>query len=319
MNLDGTDLALVRSLQDDGRLPYEVLAARTGLSRTAVRTRVQRLLDSGAVVVVAVVHPAVLGLPVSAHVSVAVDGAAGPVAHALAELPDAPFVTLTAGAFPVITELRTADFDTLSATVAKISTLPKVRSVRTALYTQVLKDPYLPSVTPDSETAERLDETDRILLARLQRAGRSSFVELARHAGLSPAAARVRVLRLLSSGVIRVTALVRAGTLGPGRLVGFELRMTEADTTPSPETDDYEARAAHSAPPVLRQAAAWDEMQYLATCVGPADALGTLSVSDTAEALPVLERLRALPGVHDVRSWVHADVVKERYEGHLPR
>lgn len=110
MDLDHTDLAVVRELQTDGRLTYETLAQRVGLSRPATRARVQRLLAGGGVRVVAVVHPAVRELTASAHLSIGVSGPAEPVARAIAAMPQAPFVTLTAGSRAVMAELRTKDW-----------------------------------------------------------------------------------------------------------------------------------------------------------------------------------------------------------------
>ncbi|MBV2363204.1 Lrp/AsnC family transcriptional regulator [Streptomonospora nanhaiensis] len=46
---DGVDAAIVRELRADGRLPFETLAGRVGLSAGAVRARVMRLVRGGAV------------------------------------------------------------------------------------------------------------------------------------------------------------------------------------------------------------------------------------------------------------------------------
>jgi Lrp/AsnC family transcriptional regulator for asnA, asnC and gidA len=53
-HLDPTDQAIVEHLQRDGRMPYTRLGAAVGLSEAAVRQRVQRLIDSGVMQVVAV-------------------------------------------------------------------------------------------------------------------------------------------------------------------------------------------------------------------------------------------------------------------------
>lgn len=100
MELDHTDLAIVRELQADGRLAFESLAGRVGLSRAAARLRVQRLVDSGAIRVVGVVHPEVRGMSVQAHLSIDVEADAAPVAAAVAALPQVALVSLTAGRFP---------------------------------------------------------------------------------------------------------------------------------------------------------------------------------------------------------------------------
>ena len=54
MKLDDTDRAIVEHLQRDGRAPFTQVAAELGLGEGAVRKRVQRLTESGAMQVVAV-------------------------------------------------------------------------------------------------------------------------------------------------------------------------------------------------------------------------------------------------------------------------
>ena len=60
---DKIDRAIIEQLQSDGRAPYTKLSAAVGLSEAAVRQRVQRLLESGVMQVVAVTDPLQLGLP----------------------------------------------------------------------------------------------------------------------------------------------------------------------------------------------------------------------------------------------------------------
>ncbi|MGC0422625.1 Lrp/AsnC family transcriptional regulator [Embleya sp. AB8] len=295
MHLDRTDLDLVHALQADGRLTYEALAGRVGLSRVATRARVQRLLDEGLVRIVGVVHPVVLGRTSMAHLSIAVDGPAAPVARAVADRSESVFVTMTAGRAPVVAELRAADFTALADAIAAVRRLPGVRAVDTVPYTHVLKDPYTPSRDPDPID---LDDLDRQILEALQPDGRMPFAELAQHIALSPGATRARTLRLLDAGVFRVAALVRPGTLGLGQLVGFALRLTDPAAT-------------------LPEIVAHPSIQFVAACVGRADAVGTVGADSTEDLLTALDQLRTLPGVHDLETWLHLEMIKERYDTHL--
>ncbi|NKQ26907.1 AsnC family transcriptional regulator, partial [Streptomyces galbus] len=52
--MDEIDRAILRELQSDGRIAYADLGPRVGLSASAARQRLQRLLDSRAVQVVGV-------------------------------------------------------------------------------------------------------------------------------------------------------------------------------------------------------------------------------------------------------------------------
>jgi DNA-binding Lrp family transcriptional regulator len=60
--LDDVSMQIIRELQRDGRRPYTSIAKTVGLSEAAVRQRVQRLLDSGVMQIVAVTDPLRVGL-----------------------------------------------------------------------------------------------------------------------------------------------------------------------------------------------------------------------------------------------------------------
>lgn len=293
VDLDRIDLAVVRELQTDGRLAYETLARRVGLSRPATRARVQRLLASGAVRVVAVVHPEVRGLTASAHLSVGTDGPAETVARRIAAMPEAPFVSLTAGRHAVMAELRTERFEALDRAIARVRALPGVAALDPLVATEQLKDPYLLTRSP---SADDLDDTDRRILAELEQDGRLPFAELADRVGLSPGATRSRALRLLDGGVVKVLALVRPEVLGLGYLCGFAVRLTGERT------------------PVAAELSGWERVSFLSACLGRAELVGTVSAESLGAVRATLDAVRALDGVRAVESWVHLELVKERYD-----
>ncbi|MGW1160214.1 Lrp/AsnC family transcriptional regulator [Streptomyces sp. NPDC002519] len=299
MDLDRIDLAVVRELQTDGRLTYETLAQRVGLSRPATGARVQRLLDSGAVRVVAVVHPAVRGLTSSAHLSIATYGRAEPVARAIAAMPQAPFVTLTAGQRAIMAELRTEGFDELDRGIERVRALPGVSAVDPLIGIRHLKDPYLPAEEPTVSAAE-LDAIDLRILDELEQDGRLPFAELADRVGLSAGATRSRALRLLDGGVLKVLALVRPELLGLGYLCGFAVRIEGARE------------------PVAQALAVWDRVSFLSACVGRAELVGTITAESLAAVRDTLDDMRGCPGVRGVESWVHLELVKERYDLTVP-
>ena len=59
--LDDVSKGIIEQLQKDGRMPYAAIGKAVGLSEAAVRQRVQRLLDSGVMQIVAVTDPLQLG------------------------------------------------------------------------------------------------------------------------------------------------------------------------------------------------------------------------------------------------------------------
>src|SRR5262245_35162189 len=125
--LDAVDAVLVRELQRDGRATFQALADRVGLSRTAVRARVQNLLETEVVRVVGIVHAAVVGAEAVGHVSITVAGPAREVATAVAEQPAVSFTALTAGPYDLVAQVRTRDDTALAAEIDQIRSVPGVR------------------------------------------------------------------------------------------------------------------------------------------------------------------------------------------------
>lgn len=293
MDLDETDLTIARKLQADGRLTYETLAKQVGLSRPATRMRVQRLQESGAVRVVAIVHPTVRRLTASAHLAIDTRGEAEPVARRIAALAEAPFVTLTSGHRAIMTELRTSGFAELERTVERIRALPGVRTVDPLIATRHVKDPYL---LPDQPTVAVQDDVDERILAELEEDGRLPFAELAARIGLSAGATRSRTIRLLDGGVAKVVALVRPDVLGMGYLCGFSLRV------------------AGSAAAVAERVADCSRVTFLSTCLGHAELVGTITAESFAAVRATLEEMRGIPEVRRVTDWLHLELIKERYD-----
>src|SRR5690349_19470259 len=67
---DATNLALLRLLRDEPRLPVSELARRVSMSAPAVRERLQRLEEAGVLRWRVEIDPRALGFPVAAYVRV---------------------------------------------------------------------------------------------------------------------------------------------------------------------------------------------------------------------------------------------------------
>lgn len=69
--LDAVDRRILRALQRDGRMTYDVLAQEVGLSPSAALRRVKRLEEAGAIAgYVALLSPEHVGLPLTAYLNV---------------------------------------------------------------------------------------------------------------------------------------------------------------------------------------------------------------------------------------------------------
>jgi Lrp/AsnC family transcriptional regulator for asnA, asnC and gidA len=140
--LDDIDRAIVEQLQEDGRLPYTRLGQAVGLSEAAARQRVQRLIDSGVMQVVAVTDPLSLGLRRMAMIGLRTEGDVGAIADRICELDDVDYVVVTAGSFDVMIEVVVEDDAALLELIRRVRSIPGVRSTETFIYLRLAKQTY---------------------------------------------------------------------------------------------------------------------------------------------------------------------------------
>lgn len=133
--IDAIDRAIIRQLQVDGRTSYADLAAAVGLSAPAVRHRMQRLIETELLQVVAVTDPLKLGLPVMALVGIAVDGDIRAVADAVGAIDEVIYLVLTSGSFDLFAEVVCADMDELFDVVNdRLKQIDGVRATESFVY-----------------------------------------------------------------------------------------------------------------------------------------------------------------------------------------
>ncbi|GAA1962589.1 Lrp/AsnC family transcriptional regulator [Nocardioides panacihumi] len=143
MTLDEVSKAIIEQLQQDGRRSYAAIGKVVGLSEAAVRQRVQRLVDSGVMQVVAVTDPLELGFARQAMVGIKVTGTLDPVADALAELQEVDYVVITAGSYDLLVEVvAESDEHLLELISDSIRTIPGVVATETFMYLRLRKQTY---------------------------------------------------------------------------------------------------------------------------------------------------------------------------------
>lgn len=143
VNLDEIDKAIIRELQLDGRTPYAQLAPKVGLSQAAVRQRVQRLIDSGLMQVVAVTDPQRLGFTLQAMVGVRASGELRGVARELAALQEIDYVVVCSGGFDLLLEVVcTGNAELLDLLDDKVRKLDGVLSAEVFTYLHLEKQTY---------------------------------------------------------------------------------------------------------------------------------------------------------------------------------
>mgnify|MGYP001813939356 FL=1 len=141
--LDDTSRAIIAELQQDGRRAYSTIGKSVGLSEAAVRSRVQRLTESGILQVVGVTDPLQLGFARQAMLGIRVAGDVEPVADRLSTLEDVDYVVVTAGSFDLLVEVVCRDDDHLLDVVNRqIRAMPDVLSAEIFRYLKLATQTY---------------------------------------------------------------------------------------------------------------------------------------------------------------------------------
>ncbi|MCW2137612.1 transcriptional regulator, AsnC family [Actinoplanes cyaneus] len=145
-----------------------------------------------------------------------------------------------------------------------------------------------------SETG--LDEINKQIIDHLQRDGRMSYATLAKTIGLSEAAVRQRVQRLLDNGLMQIVAVTDPLTLGFARQAMVGLRV------------NGDLRV------IADQLAAIPEVDYVVICAGRYDLLVELVCTDDAHLLDLLnEKVRTIGGVAAVDTFMYLKLAKQTY------
>ncbi|MFP5322577.1 MAG: Lrp/AsnC family transcriptional regulator [Acidimicrobiia bacterium] len=145
-------------------------------------------------------------------------------------------------------------------------------------------------------TTNGLDDLDKAIIRELQVDGRISHAQLAGKIGLSQAATRQRVKRLIDAGVMEVVAVTDPTALGAG--VQAMLAITV----------DQDARA------IADQIAGYPEVDYLVLTSGRVDILCEVVCADSEHLLELVNgRLRSIPGVRTIEVSTYLKLFKQTY------
>jgi Lrp/AsnC family transcriptional regulator for asnA, asnC and gidA len=143
--------------------------------------------------------------------------------------------------------------------------------------------------------AHQLDATDHAIIEALQQDGRMAYTKLGAAVGLSEAAARQRVQRLLDAGVMQIVAITNPLSIGYRRMAMIGVR------TEGPSDAIAEALQA------------MDDIDYLVITAGSYDLLCEVIMSNDADLLDLTNRIRKVPGVISTESFIYLDLVKQTY------
>src|SRR4051794_23432204 len=154
------------------------------------------------------------------------------------------------------------------------------------------------SSPPSSRSSHSLlDDVSKKIIEQLQADGRRPYATIGKAVGLSEAAVRQRVQRLLDAGVMQIVAVTDPVQVGFRRQAMVGLRV-EGDVTQ-----------------VADQVAQLREVDYVVVSAGSFDLLVEVVCEDDDHLLDlVARRLRALPGVRSTETFVYLKLRKQRYD-----
>ena len=151
--------------------------------------------------------------------------------------------------------------------------------------------------SPEMRTGPLLDDVSMQIIRELQRDGRRPYTSIAKTIGLSEAAVRQRVQRLLDAG----------------RHADRRRHRPAARRLPPPGDGRHQASTATSAswPP---SSSANEEIDYVVICSGSYDLLVELTARDDEHLLEVINtQIRSIPGIRSTEMFVYLRLEKQTY------
>jgi Lrp/AsnC family transcriptional regulator for asnA, asnC and gidA len=140
--LDDVSKRIIEQLQSDGRRSYAAIGKAVGLSEAAARQRVQRLVDTGVMQIVAVTDPLTLGFRRQTMIGIRCVGDLERVADLLAGMAEIDYIVITAGSFDLLAEVVCEDDDQLLEIISRVRTIPSVTTTETFVYLKLRKQTY---------------------------------------------------------------------------------------------------------------------------------------------------------------------------------
>ena len=142
----------------------------------------------------------------------------------------------------------------------------------------------------------RLDALDKRLLVELQHDGRASYAALAKTVGLSEAAVRQRVQRLLDDGTVQIVGVTDPLVMGFSRWAMIAISV------------DGDVRGVADALVDI------EEIDYVVLTAGSFDVLAEVVCVDDDALLALLnDTIRAIPGVRSTETFVYLKLAKQTY------
>ncbi len=147
------------------------------------------------------------------------------------------------------------------------------------------------------DSRERLDSVSKRIIEQLQEDGRRSYAAIARAVGLSEAATRQRVQRMIDEGVVQIAAVTDPTAIGFHRMALLGVNVEGDIRKVADKLGDV------------------PEAEYVVICAGRFDLLIELICENDDHLLHTIdESIRTIPGVRGAEAFVYLKVAKETYK-----
>src|SRR5262245_31756382 len=140
-----------------------------------------------------------------------------------------------------------------------------------------------------------LDDVSKAIIEQLQEDGRRPYATIGRAVGLSEAAVRQRVQRLLDAGVMQIVAVTDPMQLGFPRQAMVGVRTS----------GDLEV--------VADKVAELAAVDYVVITAGSFDLLTEVVARNDDHLMEILKEIRAVPGVTSTETFVYLKLRKQTY------
>lgn len=156
--------------------------------------------------------------------------------------------------------------------------------------------PGRPDRVPRNASRELVDDTSKAIIEQLQEDGRRAYATIGKAIGLSEAAVRQRVQKLLDNGVMQIVAVTDPMQIGFARQAMIAISAT----------GDVES--------IAEQLAKIDEVDYIVVSAGSVDLLVEVVVEDDDHLFRLVnEQIRTISGVTRTESFLYLKLVKQTY------
>lgn len=149
---------------------------------------------------------------------------------------------------------------------------------------------------PERRPVMHLDDVSKAIIEQLQQDGRRSYAAIGKVVGLSEAAVRQRVQRLVEGGVMQIVAVTDPTELGFARQAMVGIRVSGP------------------VQPAADAIAELDEVDYVVVTAGSFDVLAEVVAESDEDLLEIIsDRIRAVPGVVSTETFVYLRLRKQTY------